>query len=210
MKAGIAVALGLTLLMPTFNALNNSYVQDVAPPSWLPQPDDFQPPDDWTPPEGWEPPEDWEPPEGYEYPFDVPPVCPPPVMQEFGRQHFDLTMSGSGNPTQTFTYPFKAPNLTMGVGGHVNVTEPWQANRIAIELMAENKTWTPAARTPPGGLLQPTRSAPFSEEFRSDNEWGQEPPPWGNYILTVTADFPITVQGHVEFFAVVACGGLAS
>lgn len=216
--AGMAMAVGLMVLLPTFNALNNSYVTDVAPPAWLAKlidpddlPEDFQPPDDFEPPEGWEPPPDFEPPPGWEPPpgYDgpIPPGgCPPPVVihvEDFSDQ---LEPQWGG-----IQYEFEVPQYTVAVGANFTFNN-WQAGRIFGSL--EDPNGMAVEDDEPGdtgGLLVPATVQPTYEMsliFQTDSEDLNTMPSPGTYTLNIGAEIAIggTVTGSVDYM--VACGGI--
>lgn len=213
MGVTMAMALGVTLLIPTFNALNNSYVEDVAPPPWMPTPDEIppiEPPPDFEPPPDAEPPPGWEPPPGYEGP--VPPVCPPPVARRLDNASRTLPPL-SPQPVYEQELVFRVPNFTMVMQGYVNVTG-WRAQSIAVTLDAPEggRDWSESeASSTPGGLLpsaQPEQDTSwFYDSLETEN--GQQPKP-GSYTLTVTARFPIDGAVETQFGVLLACGGILS
>lgn len=215
--AGVAMAVAMVMLLPTFNALNNSYATDVPPPPWLPQPDEipenFQPPPDFEPPEGWEPPPDmepppgWEPPPGYEGP--IPPGgCPPPVimeLEEWNRQ-------GSFSPSSATTFgpwEFELPKYAYAFGGYVNFTN-WQASQVSFLIEGPNGTVASDSQNgPAGGLLvafQTVEETSWSYDSREDGEF----PPEGSYTLTLNVNVPVDGDFQTEFIYVLPCGGLLS
>lgn len=214
------MGVALMVLLPTFNALNDSYVTDVAPPAWLAKlidpndlPDDFQPPEDFKPPEDMELPEDfeippdWEPPPGYE--GEIPPGgCPPPVEVAIeGMDH-----NGGIDPgfsTREFT--FTVPKYTVAVQAIVTFTD-WQAQRIYADLTGPegdsvgNET-EGAEATLLGG--RPTEdSTEFVLQFITDPEDLTTMPPEGEYTLTIGADIPLTGAFRTEAAYAVYCGGM--
>ena len=207
MKAAIVVALGLTLLVPTFNALNASYVKDVAPPPWLPTPPtppDITPPTDFKSPTGMTPPTN--------YKGKVPPsACPPPVAEKL----LDINDTIQG-PRTTFTVdlPFKIKNGSIGFEGYINWTQ-WRASRIFAEITGPQgfRTWNnqTVANQQSGGILtSPTQQGPTSFHYKSYTQNNGQVPKAGSYNLRLVADFPIDGQYHVVFGAALACGGMLS
>lgn len=207
------MALGVTLLIPTFNALNNSYVEDVAPPPWMPTPDEippFTPPPDYKPPPDAEPPPGWEPPPGYEGP--VPPVCPPPVARRLDNASRTQPPLAP-QPRYFEEIAFVVPNFTLVMQGYVNFTA-WRASSISVTLDAPEggRDWTQSAQSSTsGGLLpSPTREQDtswFYDSMKVEN--GQQPKP-GEYRLTLSAQFPVDGQVETQFGVLLACGGLVS
>lgn len=217
--AGIAMAVGLLVLLPTFNALNNSYVTDVAPPDWLARlidpddlPEDFRPPDDYTPPEGWEPPPDlepppgWEPPPGYDGP--IPPGgCPPPVPVWYdslnGTRRFDTNFQ---SPTR---FNFEVAPYTVAVVANVTFTD-WQAQQVRARLVppAGEPLEDGAAGESTGLLFAPTPVAesPFSFQIIAQDE--NSLPPSGRYTIEIEIDLPVSGSYELEALAVLACGGM--
>lgn len=220
MKAGVAIALGMTLLIPTFNAINNSYIQVSDVPPWMPPPDklpenfrppeDFQPPEDWTPPEGWEPPpdyvppegwEDWKPPEDWEgkYEGDPPPgwengQCPPPVPRYPESANAQVRLSGTSDWSQQFT--FDAPEYTVGM--RVNVTFlNWTSPEIRGSVTPPEAVAfgdEQSDRNGASGLLGEQAPTP---KRRTTWSWEWDPrnrdnelPPAGTYTISLEADAP--------------------
>lgn len=142
MKAGVAMAVGMTLMIPTFNAINNSYVEVTEVPPWLPTPtnlpdnlkppsqlpenipEGWQPPPDWSPPpewKDWKPPEDWE---GKDQGFPPPPgMCPPPIIKVIEPPTDNYTLSDES------TFSFEAPEYTAGIGVWLNSSN-WRASEV--------------------------------------------------------------------------------
>lgn len=230
--AGVAVALGMMLLLPTFNALNNSYVENVAPPPWIPPPEkipedfvppeDWTPPEDWVPPEGWEPPPDWTPPEGWEpppgYEGQLPPGgCPPPLFKRiFDPQGKNFT-GPIGNPQSApqsnwaLDIPFEVEKYAVGVSAAVNYTN-WNAGVVRSTLQpskgAAQDDETAGPRT--GVLLpstQTTRQTNHVFQIIAKDEATM--PPVGTYTFTLEADAPIMGgQYATEIVVAIACGGI--
>lgn len=200
-KAGIVAAVGIALLIPTFNALNASYVKDVQPPPWLPTPPtppDMEPPPNFTPPTGMTPPTNWQ-------GKNPPPVCPPPVMERLAdaQRSFDI------EPGAQFTrpIPFQVPESSIALVGYVNATG-WQAQRIEATLYPPDggKPWGNFSEYTPN-LASPGGPDDESWLLNSYEQTGQQAPP-GDWTLRFAADLPI--RGHVttEFAVILACGGL--
>lgn len=218
--AGIAMAIAMMVLLPTFNALNNSYVTDVAPPAWLAKlidpediPEDFQPPEDFTPPEDWEPPPDfepppgWEPPPGYEGP--IPPGgCPPPAFlwPDGGNMTEELSADGQ----REWTFRFTVPQYTVGVSASINFTN-WAANEVYASLEApDGEVQEDSEQGDVGGLLNaatPRARTQFTFQFIAQDE--NNMPPSGTYTFTFGARDPV-IQGSAttEIGYAVACGGM--
>lgn len=229
--AGVAMALGMMLLLPTFNALNNSYVENVTPPPWIPPPDeipedfvppeDWEPPPDWVPPEGWEPPPDWEPPEGWEpppgYEGPIPPGgCPPPLIQWIEPSNSTFSM---GNPTSgqqwdgSETFSFTAPKYTVGVEGSVNFSAGWQAQSVSSSLRTpDGDTLGPLTnQSNAGPLLFSPQQNPRTEQVHqiiAKDEASM--PPSGRYTFTVSAQTPISGSFVPQLVVAIACGGMLS
>lgn len=205
-KAGVVAALALTLLVPTFNALNLSYVENVTPPPWLPTPED---PPNITPPTNFEPPPDFEPPEGYE--GEIPPgACPPPVVRELNETRQPFTISPT-QPQWSKHIPFTVPPGAIALEGYANFTS-WRAQSITARLEGPEgfQPWSRAAQGDTGGLLvEPTEQ---STSFHYKSYEGDEPSPVpeGDYALVLTAQFPIDGEGDTLFGVALACGGLMS
>lgn len=205
--AGVVAALGMTLLIPTFNALNNSYVEDVQPPPWMPTPDEIppiEPPEDFEPPEG-EPPEDFEVPPGYEGP--VPPVCPPPVVRPVN----ETLMRGPVTPAfQPVRVTFDVPKYAIALIGFVNVTG-WQAARVATQLDTPGgNDWAQEQTAGGGALLVDPQPKDSRWEYNSYREESQQPPKEGSYTFTLQIDLPVDGDFETGFGVVLPCGGLLS
>lgn len=204
-KAAVVVALGLTLLVPTFNALNASYVKDVPPPPWLPTPPtppDITPPTDFTPPPGMTPPTD--------YKGKIPPgSCPPPVVKVLVDDNETLSTNTRFEKDLTF----KIPNGSIGFRGYINWTN-WQAQRVfaSVSGPAGFKAWSNQTDgNQPAGFLAPT--TPISSTswvYDSYRENNGQVPKTGEYTLRLTADFPIRGQIHSTLGVALACGGMLS
>lgn len=211
LKAGAAAALGMTLLIPTFNAVNNSYVAVTEYPDWLPPPDqlpeNLRPPEDFTPPdlpEDWQPPPDWKPPEGWEDwepPADwaekwgdrVPPAgaCPPPVWRAIeDGANATFEMSGAGWEQEA---AFTIPKYTLAIAVNHTVTD-WTANRIRATVAAPGNAWqgeneTNGARDPLTGQAGTTPETTYLQLFRAD-ENGNAPAAEGTYSVSLWAEAP--------------------
>lgn len=215
--AGIAMALGMMLLLPTFNALNNSYVENVQPPPWMPTPDeipeDFQPPEDWEPPPDWEPPEDyeippgWEPPPGYDGP--IPPGgCPPPVI----RRLDDMEHSGTIGPQWPGAeYPFTIPKYTAGLSANVTFTN-WRASEVRGALEDPNGNTSKDRDAGNAGSLlvpaQPKGSSKLVMQFIVNPEDGSNMPAQGEYLLSLSASLPVSGDYQTQVEVAILCGGL--
>lgn len=217
--AGVAMAIGLMVLLPTFNALNNSYVTDVTPPAWLAKlidpdrlPEDFQPPDDFEPPEDmelpedFEPPPDWQIPPGYDGPLP-PGGCDnvPPLIQPVE----DWSNAGqlATNPNEEREWTWALPQHTAGFRVYVNVTD-WQARRIDVSLEGpEGTLYEDAAVGETTGLLVAPQPVPLTE-FVYETPMDDLFPPEGDYILRLTVDLPISGRFTTEAYYVLPCGGL--
>lgn len=217
--AGVAMAVAMLLLLPTFNALNNSYATDVPPPSWMPPPDkipeNFQPPEDMEYPEGWEPPPNvtpppgWEPPPGYEGP--IPPEgCPPPVFRPVEA----WTDSGSWSASAGNPFPIEKlwtpPKYTVGFGGNITFTN-WRAQSVSYEILDPSgeamdadfaRSNTPLLMSP-----QPTARSQFTFQTDDPRETG-ELPAEGEYTLILDADTALDGSWEIEFVVAIACGGM--
>lgn len=213
------MAVAMLLLLPTFNALNNSYATDVPPPSWLPQPDkipeNFQPPEDMEYPEGWEPPPDmepppgWEPPPGYEGP--VPPGgCPPPVFRPVEEWTDDGSWSAGGPNEFPVELRWTPPKYTVGFGGNITFTD-WRAQEVSFRILdpeGNELGWESAQSNAP--LLvspQPVARRQFTFQTEDPRETG-ELPPEGVYMLILDADTPLDGSWQTEFTVAIACGGM--
>lgn len=218
--AGVAMTVGMLLLLPTFNALNNSYTTDVAPPAWLANfidpenlPEDFQPPPDAKLPEGYEPPPDMELPPGWEIPpdYDGPMPeggCPPPVPVWFASLNGTRTFDTGFDSPQT--YNFEVPEYTVAVIANVTFTD-WRAQAVTARLLPPDgaEAMEDSADGNPGGLLvpaQPVRETPFSFQLIAEDE--NSLPPSGRYAIEVDIEFPIDGSYSVSALAVLACGGM--
>ena len=221
--AGVAMAIGMMVLLPTFNALNNSYVTDVAPPAWLAKlidpenlPEDFQPPEDYEIPEDMELPEDFEPPPGWEIPPDydgpIPPggcAAIPPIVVPVE----EATDSGSIAPgMQPLSWTFEIPDeYVVAVAANVTFSD-WQARRVAARLEDPNGTVVDDERSgDTGGLLVPATTQPtveFSLQFIVNIEDGSDMPVPGSYTLELPIDIPIGGSWSTEVSYAIPCGGL--
>lgn len=223
--AGIAMALGLMLLLPTFNALNNSYMTDVAPPDWmvpdeLPEdfepPDDFQPPEDYEPPEdfevppGWEPPPDWEPPPGYDGP---PPDCAPPVLRPI--EGIDGKSWSASSATDSRAFTFEIPEYTIGLQVNITVGQGWTADRVAARLDVPDgaKDWSDSEASDPDQVpfgLQRSDNDPVAFVYNSTVEEDRYSMPAGAYRLTLDAPNAEDASFRLEGVMVLPCGGMMS
>lgn len=227
-QAGVAMGLGLLLFIPTFNALNNSYVTDVAPPPWVPTPkeipDNFEPPEDWTPPEDWEPPEgDYEIPEEWKekYKDKMPPGgrCPPPAVRPLQEVAFSRRLDtadqspvggGPGDPLdETFTYNVHETALAVRI--YVNLTN-WRGTSFEADVSGPpNATGWSREESGPGyrSFLSPsvsTTSVRF--EYDSLTVEGQKQVKPGDYALRVVATEPDGGELKIEGYVALACGGM--
>lgn len=234
LKAGIAMAIGMTLLIPTFNAINNSYIEVSEVPSWMPPPDklpenfrppeDFKPPEDWTPPPDWEPPEgweDWEPPEDWEGKmegFPPPPgSCPPPVIKRPSSANVNHTVR---SPSWSTEVPFDVPEYTLGIEVWANWTD-WRASEIRGSITSPNGNAFGAERskTAQGSgqlVLTTPAQSPHSMHWKWDpREHNNELPEHGSYTIILEADPVNSIQDggtasgnvQVETYLVLPCGG---
>lgn len=216
--AGAAMALGMMLLLPTFNALNNSYVENVQPPPWMPTPDeipdDFEPPPDWKPPEDWVPPEDFEPPPGWEPPPDydgpIPPGgCPPPVL----RYLENMNKTGTIQPQwDGESWTFNPPPYTVAIVANATFTD-WQAQSVFAEVDPPADTGldpqSDGAQGDSGGLLVPAQPVPeteFTLSYVAESE--ETVPPQGTYTLSLGADLPISGSYRTSVLIALPCGGM--
>lgn len=217
--AGVAMAIGMMVLLPTFNALNNSYVTDVAPPAWLAKlidpenlPEDFQPPDDMEIPEDMELPEDFEPPPGWEIPPGYDGPIPeggcdniPPLIQEIEEWKQSGTLSTNSPTVMEWTWDM--PDYTAGFRLYVNFTN-WQARQVRVELENTNGTlFDEGAEGETTGLLVPAQPIELSE-FVYETPQDQVFPPPGPYTLRLSVELPISGRYAAEGFYAVPCGGL--
>lgn len=233
LKAGVAMAIGMTLMIPTFNAINNSYISVTEVPPWMPQPDqlpeDFVPPDeipegwqpppDWKPPEGWE---DWKPPEDWEGKFDgIPPPagsCPPPIVVMPDNLNDNITLSGNSFSDEL---QFEVPEYTVGVAVWANWTA-WVAGEIRGDVASPNGDayGEEIQETSEGDGGPVELSTPVQD--RVDMEWIWDPrqranelPAPGTYTLSLAADPPgrptdqngISGRIRLETYLVLPCGG---
>ena len=201
LKAGVVMAAGLLLLIPTFNALNQSYVQNVPPPPWIPKdvtPPDITPPSDMTPPPDFKPPPD--------YKGKIPPQsCPPPIIVKVG-EFFD-NMTPMANYSKDIQ--LKVPKGAAVMQGYANFTQ-WEASQIQVTMTAPDNTtvWSPPTVVGSAALAQPT---PVDSSFHYDStEGGGRPPAAGTWVVHMTSQFPIQGAVTVIFGAAIPCGGLAS
>lgn len=210
LTAGIAAGLLLIFLLPTFNALNNSYVQNVKPPPWVTPPSQYP---DVTPP-------DMTPPTDFPTPTNIPSNLPPP---KDGR--IPPGVGGCPNPTITWfndtadasapngfskSMPFRLTNRTVYLEGYVNVTS-WSAPSVSASLSGpagfETVSWTQQGSN--GGLF-PANNPPVSWHYQSyNNQTGGKVPPAGAYTVRANEGNP-AFGGHVEItFGALVCGGAA-
>lgn len=233
LQAGVAMGLGLLLFIPTFNALNNSYVENVTPPPWMPMPEEI--PDDFEPPEDFELPEDFEPPEGdYEIPPEwrdkykgkMPPGgCPPPVRRDFEEKTFQLPRpstplaSGSWDEQMTLTPPQSAGAILLWA----NYTS-WRAEevRAAVEGPAGATPWDdsePGDASPLNSQTEASASFHYNSYY-TDNPDSPAVTNWtqargklltpGEYTVTVSAENPRTGSVKIQGHYILACGGLGA
>ena len=207
--AGIAAGLLLVLLLPTFNALNNSYVEHVKPPPWVPTPSTIP---DVTPPSNFDPPPDMTPPTGMTPPTNLPPPpkdgrippgasCPNPKIEWHNQT---LSMQTPGPFRQTMS--FALTNKTVYLEGYVNVTN-WQAQSVASTLSGP-KGFAEWSNNEPGstGIFATTTPATSWHYQSYNNTSGGKVPPAGNYDLSMqAAGTVINGQWDVQFAALV-CG----
>ena len=231
------MAIGMTLLIPTFNAINNSYIEVTDVPPWMPPPEslpenfrppeDFEPPEDWQPPPDWDPPEgweDWEPPEDWEGKFEGEPPpgwdsgqCPPPVIKRPSEANGRLTIGGT---SWSDTLSFTAPEYTAAI--IVNATfRDWVASEVRAEVdpPANVDFGSTQSRAGSGGtgtvISGPSPQQAWTANFTWDpRERNDELPPPGQYTITLEADTPssLTPQNtagtvDVETILVLPCGG---
>ena len=202
LKAGIVMAIGLTLLVPTFNALNASYVKNVPPPPWLPTPPT---PPDITPPTDMTPPTDFTPPTNYKGP--IPPVnCPPPVLRGYNPQ-FNDTMDARQGGSYSNTYRFSLPNSTVAFQANVSFRQ-WQASSISVSMSAGGTRIWDNSTNGNAGLLATGRTD-TDWVYNSTRESSQLPKA-GNYTMTFSSQFPIAGDVHAEVIYVLPCGGLGA
>lgn len=206
LKASVVAAVALTLLVPTFNALNLSYVENVQPPPWMPTPKD---PPNITPPTNMKPPTDFEPPDGWE--GEIPPgSCPPPVMRVLNETRQQYPIDGPNSQWQRVVR-FVVPNGSLAMGGYANFTQ-WRASSISVQLEGPQgfKTWRQEARGAANGLL--AQPQPQTTPFEYNSTGGDEPSPVpaGDYTLTLQAQFPIDGSVSTIFGVALACGGMMS
>jgi len=203
---GVLAAIGLTLLVPVFDALNYSYVQNVRPPPWMPTPPT---PPDITPPSDFKPPPDMTPPTNFH--GKIPPnMCPPPVAKVLVDNKTARLDTSQTAPGFSAAFPFNAPNGTIAVV--VNVTwSQWEAFHIYANLDGPKgyRGWandTPG--TTNGILLQPS---PQDTQYDYDTytDTGQ-PAKAGSYTVRLRADEPIQGTVTVRAGVILACGGLGS
>jgi hypothetical protein len=227
LQAGVAMGLGLLLFIPTFNALNNSYVEDVAPPPWMPTPDEL--PDDFTPPEDWTPPDDFKPPEGdYEIPPEwmekykgkIPPGgCKPPAIrpieeiQDKGWTIPRYSPGVLGQPPAAFTraIKFSLHETTVGYQLWVNLSD-WRGGDASVTLTDRNgtKVWSDSEAGPGTPTVidnPPSKDHPF-ETFDVADPKGTHRITPGEYTLTIqveqAAEGAVKLQGQKAL----ACGGM--
>lgn len=205
MKAGIAAAIGLTLLVPTFNALNLSYVENVTPPPWMPPPKD---PPNITPPTNFQPPPDFEPPEGYE--GEIPPgACPPPLIVPIEDASGTHAVTGPSATSWTKPLKFELPEGVFAFGGFANFTQ-WQGRSVAVTITGPDgfETWRDSD-VGEAFLLQPR---PDDTSFAYNSTEGDNPstPPPGEYTLELRVETPISGRVETKFVMALACGGMMS
>lgn len=227
-KAGVAMALGLTLLIPTFNAVNNSYIEVSEVPPWLPEPKDLpenlrppeklpDPPPDWRPPPGWKPPEgweDWEPPEDWKERFkdmDNADQCPPPVKRTHGPWSFAIDDTGSWSSS------FDLPAYTLGFAVNFTLAN-WRADGAAAALEGPDdlsRSWSSSQSVRDGPEILSQNANNEAGNFTYDpRKQGDQLPPAGTYVFTAEwGTYQINrEQGRwdVTIEYLVACGGAFS
>lgn len=217
------MGLALVLFIPTFNALNNSYVTDVTPPPWMPTPEelpkDFQPPDEI--PEGWEPPEgDWEIPEEWKdkYKGKMPPGgCGPPVIEpipELNGKTFRPPSSDNGiTPAGDWSQalPFNLHETTVGYDIYVNFSD-WRGERVLAVLTSADGNETQEEDAGTGGSPSIFGGA-AKDSFLNfqevvDPNTGKRIAP-GEYTLALRMEQPFTGGTvRIEARKGLACGGM--
>lgn len=213
-KAGAAAALGIVLLLPTFNALNNSYVQNVPPPPWFPTPStipDITPPSDFKPPTNMKPPPDFD---ASKYKGQIPPGgCPPPVITVIQAATFNDSVGRSqggiiplGSPTSySKEVPFTPPNGTYAIVGFVNLTQWEGTNFTATVRFPAGGSWQGFANN----TMNPPRTEDDALTFNSYEALGHKAAPAGEYTLDLEATPPF-LSGDIAttFYSIIPCGGL--
>lgn len=219
--AGVAMAVAMLLLLPTFNALNQSYDSSVPPPDWFRPdkiPEGIEPPDDiedypegWEPPPNMTPPPGWEPPPGYDGP--VPPGgCGPPLVRPLEEWTTTESWSTGTGGTYTETLRFDAPKYMVGFGGNITFTD-WRAQTVAYVIEAPDGTIldSDAQGGPGAGSLllpaTPVQRTEFTYQSEDPRETG-ELPPEGRYVLRLEVEVPIDGTWETEFSVAIACGGM--
>lgn len=223
--AGVAMAVAMLLLLPTFNALNQSYDSSVPPPDWFRPdkiPENIKPPEDiedypegWEPPPNMTPPPGWEPPPGYEGP--VPEGgCPPPVFRPLDEWTDSGGWSTSNAPSGRYTeeLTFQAPKYMVGFGGNITFTD-WRAQTVSYVIedpSGQNIGGESRGGQGAGSVLFPAAATPETAlTYQTDDprETG-ELPPEGEYTLRLVVDTPIEGSWETEFVVAIACGGMLS
>ena len=226
LQAGVALGLGLLLFIPTFNALNNSYVTDVSPPPWMPTPDEL--PDDFEPPEDFEIPEDWTPPEGdYDIPEEwkekykdkIPPQgCPPPVARTIPSATVTRSLRTAntapvgGGPAPKFdeTYRYSVHETALAVRIYVNLTD-WRGESFEATVKGPNATSWQDGDSGPGFRSFLSPGVPDMDtrvEYDSYTVEGQKQVKPGDYALRVVVSGPDGGDLKTEAHVLLACGGM--
>jgi hypothetical protein len=205
-KAAVVAALGLVLLVPTFNALNASYVKNDPPPPWLRPPT----PPDITPPTDLSPPPDFTPPTGYK--GKIPPICPPPVVEPLLNVTDDLSNSKTSGSYDK-TLPFDVKNETIGFRVYVNWTN-WEARTVGAKISGPPgfQAWSNSTTGQTGGvpLVGVTPQQDASYVYDSYTEGGGQVAKAGRYTLDLSAQTPLQGTVSVQGYAALACGGILS
>lgn len=204
-KAGLAAALALTLLVPTFNALNASYVENVTPPPWMPPPEE---PPNITPPTNFKPPPDMTPPTNWK--GEIPPgACPPPVIETVPGTEQNLAVQSPATQDWVRTIAFELPEGAVALGGWVNFTN-WQGRRVVTDLRGPEgfEGWRGEDVGDAVLLQSRAKTSPF--EYNSTKGDNPRPPPSGNYTLSLRVEMPIGGTVQTKFLMALACGGMMS
>lgn len=205
-RACVLAAIGLTLLVPVFGALNNSYVQNVRPPPWMPTPPT---PPDITPPSDFKPPPDMTPPTNFH--GKIPPnMCPPPVAKVLVDNQTRTFSQSDAAQGFAAAWPFNAPNGTIAVVVNVSWSN-WQAGVIAANLDGPKgyKGWENHTDSQSGGLIFDTGPQNTEYDYDTYTDTGQTAKV-GPYTLHVSADRPYQGSVTVRAGVILACGGLGS
>lgn len=210
-QAGIAVAVAMTLLVPTFNALSKSYVENVPPPPWFPTPEK---PPNITPPSNFQPPTGMTPPTGFEgeYEGPVPPACPPPVIKRIPEvDDVDESIRQGNSVNYNRNVAFTVPNATIGVRIYVNYTD-WQASAVhaGVDAPEGAQDWEQDEQGAGGGLLFAQSTPRTTLTYDSYTEENGKPAIEGEYTLRLSADFVVNGNVKAEGYMLLACGGLLS